>query len=56
MMLDITIAITGIVFFITQVLLFWFSYKYQESEKRKAYYYPHNNKLEVIWTVFLLLP
>jgi len=50
-MLYITIAITGIVFFITQILLFWFAYKYQESDKRRAYYYPHNNKLEIIWTV-----
>ena len=50
-MLYITIALTGIVFVITQVLLFWFAYKYQESDKRKAYYYPHNNKLELIWTV-----
>jgi cytochrome c oxidase subunit II len=50
-MLYITIAITGIVFVITQVALFWFAFKYQESDKRKAYYYPHNNKLEVIWTV-----
>ncbi|MFI5129866.1 MAG: cytochrome c oxidase subunit II [Chitinophagales bacterium] len=50
-MLDITIALTGVVFIITQVLLFWFGYKYQESDKRKAFYYPHNNKLEVIWTV-----
>ena len=50
-MLYITIAITGIVFFITQFILFWFSYKYQESDTRKAYYYPHNNKLELIWTV-----
>ena len=50
-MLYITIAITGIVFVITQVVLFWFSFKYQESDKRKAYYYPHNNKLELIWTV-----
>jgi cytochrome c oxidase subunit 2 len=50
-MLYITIAITGIVFFITQILLFWFAYKFQESDKRKAYYYPHNNKLEIIWTV-----
>ncbi len=49
-MLWITIVITGVVFFITQILLFWFSYKYQESDKRKAYYYPHNNRLEVIWT------
>jgi cytochrome c oxidase subunit 2 len=50
-MLYITIALTGIVFVITQVALFWFSYKYQESDTRKAYYYPHNNKLELIWTV-----
>lgn len=49
-MLYITIAITFIVFVITQVALFWFSYKYQESDKRKAFFYPHNNKLELIWT------
>src|ERR1700722_6871961 len=50
-MLYITIVITGIVFFITQVLLFWFAYKYQYSEKRKPMYFPHDNRLEVIWTV-----
>jgi cytochrome c oxidase subunit 2 len=49
-MMWITIGITFAVFFITQILLFWFAWKYQHSEKRKAYYYPHNNKLEVIWT------
>nr|MBP9104963.1 cytochrome c oxidase subunit II [Chitinophagaceae bacterium] len=43
-MLYITIALTGIVFFATQIALFWFSFKYQESDKRKAFYYPHNNK------------
>jgi cytochrome c oxidase subunit 2 len=50
-MLYITLVITGIVFVITQVLLFWFAFKYQYSEKRKAYYFPHSNKLEIIWTV-----
>ena len=50
-MLEITIIITDIVFIITQILLFWFSFKYQERENQKAYYYPHNNKLELIWTV-----
>jgi cytochrome c oxidase subunit II len=50
-MLYITIVITGIVFFITQVLLFWFAYRYQYSEKRKPYYFPHDNNLEKIWTV-----
>ena len=39
-MMWITIVITGIVFFATQILLFWFSFKYQESDKRKAYIIP----------------
>lgn len=50
-MIWITLGITFVVFVITQILLFWFSYKYQEKEGQKAYYFPHNNKLEVIWTV-----
>lgn len=50
-MLYITIALTGVVFLITQILLFWFAFKYQYSEDRKAFYFPHNNRLEVIWTV-----
>jgi len=49
-MMWITLAITFFVFFVTQIALFWFAWKYQHSEKRKAYYYPHNNKLEIIWT------
>jgi cytochrome c oxidase subunit II len=50
LMLYITIAVTGVVFFITQVLLFWFAFKYQEKEGKKAFYFPHNNKLELLWT------
>lgn len=50
-MLRITIVITGIVFFITQILLFWFAYKYQHKKTRKVFFFPHNNKMEVIWTV-----
>jgi cytochrome c oxidase subunit 2 len=50
-MLYVTLGITFIVFVATQVALFWFSYKYQESDDRKAYYFPHNNKLEFIWTI-----
>lgn len=46
-----SMGITGIVFLITHILLFIFPYKYQYSEKRKASFYPDNNKLEVIWTV-----
>lgn len=50
-MLYITVIITGIVFVLTQVLLFWFAFRFQYSEKRKPLYFPHNNKLEVLWTV-----
>jgi cytochrome c oxidase subunit 2 len=50
-MMWLTLAITGVVFFLTQILLFWFAWKYQYTEKRKAFYYPHNNKLELLWTV-----
>jgi cytochrome c oxidase subunit 2 len=49
-MLWITLAITGIVFVVTQVLLFWFSYKYQENENRKVFFFAHSTKLELIWT------
>ncbi|MDB5229928.1 MAG: cytochrome c oxidase subunit [Chitinophagaceae bacterium] len=50
-MLWITLWITGITFIITQVLLFWFSFRYQESKTRKVYFLAHNNKLELLWTV-----
>jgi len=39
------------VFFIVNFLLFFFSWKYVHNKKRKAYYFAHNNKLELIWTV-----
>ncbi|MEZ5045512.1 MAG: cytochrome c oxidase subunit II [Chitinophagaceae bacterium] len=49
-MLITTIVITGIVFLITQFLLFWFSFKYQHDENRKSVFFSHSNKLEMIWT------
>lgn len=50
-MFMITLYITGFVFILTQIALFWFSFRYQEKEGRKVFYLPHNNRLEVIWTV-----
>jgi cytochrome c oxidase subunit II len=50
LMLYITIGVTGIVFVITQVLLFWFAFKYQEKDDNKAFYFAHSNKLELLWT------
>jgi len=49
-MLWVTLWITGIVFIITQILLFWFAFKYREQEGKKVFYFPHSNKLEIIWT------
>jgi len=45
-----TMIILGIVFFATQITLFYFIFRYQYSEKRKAYFYTHNYKLEILWT------
>lgn len=39
------------VFIITHVLLFWFSFKYAYRSDRKAVFFSHSNKLELIWTV-----
>jgi cytochrome c oxidase subunit 2 len=46
-----TTIITLFVFFITQILLFGFLFKYRGTGERKAYYYPHNNTIEKIWTI-----
>ena len=50
-MMNITITVTGIVFFITQILLFTFAYRFQENKNRKVFFFPHNNTMEVVWTV-----
>ncbi len=47
----ITMAITVAVFIITQIFLFGFSWRYRYKENTKAHFYPHNNKLEMIWTI-----
>ena len=47
----ITTAVTGVVFVLTNVLLFWFGFKYQYKEGEKAKFYPDNTKLELMWTV-----
>ena len=35
-LLNINFAVIGIVFFITQIMLFWFIYKYKHNKKRFA--------------------
>lgn len=50
-MFMITLVLTGIVFVITQALLFWYGFKYKSDGKRKALYYPDNHKIEFWWTI-----
>jgi len=50
-MFNATLIITFIVFFITHILLFWYSYKYRSREGNKAQFIAHNNTIELVWTV-----
>ena len=44
-------GILMVAFVITNVLLFFFAFKYVYSKDRRAFWQPHNNKLEMIWTI-----
>lgn len=47
---NLTLFFTGIVFVITQIVLFWFAYKYRGVEGKQALHISHDNRLEIIWT------
>jgi cytochrome c oxidase subunit 2 len=51
LMFWITMSILCFAFIVTNIFLFYFAFKYQHSDDRKAYFYPDNHKLEIIWTV-----
>ncbi|MAW31591.1 MAG: cytochrome C oxidase subunit II [Flavobacteriales bacterium] len=50
-LMDVSMGLILILFFILTPMLFIFAYKYRGSKSRKAFFFSHNNKLEVIWTV-----
>jgi cytochrome c oxidase subunit 2 len=50
MMINTTL-ISILVVLITGTLLFYFAWRYQYREGEKALFYPHNNRLELIWTL-----
>jgi cytochrome c oxidase subunit II len=50
-LLNLNFVIVIMIFFFTNFLLFFFTFKYVRKPGVKAFYYPHNNKLEMIWTV-----
>ncbi|MCC6252656.1 MAG: cytochrome c oxidase subunit II [Bacteroidia bacterium] len=39
------------VFVVVNFLLFFFAYKYYAKKGRTAFYFPHNAKLELLWTI-----
>lgn len=49
-LLNLNFVIILAVFFLTNFLLFYFSFKYVRKPGVKATYFPHNNRLELIWT------
>jgi len=50
-LLKLNLGIITAVFFFTNFLLFFFTFKYVKKPGVPAFYYPHNNKLEMLWTV-----
>ncbi|MCA5003894.1 cytochrome c oxidase subunit II [Sphingobacterium sp. WQ 366] len=50
-MFIITLVITTVVLVLTHAVLFVFTYVYRAKAKRQAYYYPHNDAIEKLWTI-----
>lgn len=50
-LMKVTMGLILVLFFILTPLLFFFSYKYRGNKNNTAYFFSHNNKLEVVWTV-----
>jgi len=46
----VNMILISLIFFVTNGLLFYFAWKYHAKPGAKAFYYPHNAKLELLWT------
>ena len=49
--LAITLVVTGLVFIVTNLLLAWFGYAYQDGPGAKAAYWHDSPRLEMTWTL-----
>ena len=47
----ITMVVCGFVFVLTNCILFYFCFRYQHKEGKRALFYPEDNKLEIAWTI-----
>ncbi|MGA0434029.1 MAG: cytochrome c oxidase subunit II transmembrane domain-containing protein [Flavobacteriales bacterium] len=50
-LMNFNMAIIFVVFFIVNTLLFWFAAKYYYRADRKARFFAHDNRLELVWTI-----
>lgn len=50
-LMNLNMLIIIAVFFLTNGLLFGFAFKYVRKPGVKAYWFPHDNRLELVWTV-----
>jgi len=50
-LMQFTMTLILVVFFIVTPMLFYFAYKYKGNKNNSAYFLSHNNKLEFIWTI-----
>jgi cytochrome c oxidase subunit 2 len=50
-LMRVSMGLILVVFFLLTPILFYFAYKYRGNKQNKAYFFAHNNKLEVVWTV-----
>ena len=46
-----TMWVSVAAFMLTNIALFFFAFRYQYNENRKALFYPDNTKLEIAWTI-----
>jgi len=49
--LAITLLVTGLVFIVTNLLLAWFGYRYQDGPGARAAYWHDSPRLEMTWTL-----
>ena len=50
-LMQVSMGLILVMFFLLTPMLFFFTYKYRGNKNNTAYFFAHNNKLEVAWTV-----
>ena len=50
-LMKVSMTLILVVFFALTPMLFYFAYKYRGKKENTAYFFAHNNRLEIAWTV-----